>query len=703
MGIRANIRERIENKKYLNEGPLPEFETDGLTITLRELMKGLQTPLPARFEDIADEPQTLAFRAQAVKPGDVCVIIRAAEEAKVKGYSSYTQYKIARENGAKLIIQDKKRFLRAGGREDGMPAILVNDMKFKFMAFVHALRAKQKGTVLQVTGSIGKTTTKDFCGCVAEGNFKTYYNRANPNSLQKIVSHLFKECNKDYEVYIQETGAGYPGSVRLASRMVEADVFILTNVYNHHLQMYHTFDNLFMDKTSADDVMKPDGIIITNFDDENIRKHPFKHTVKSFGIKESNVEYRGINIVQDGENLKFDVLERSTGIVTPISIEILGEHNVYNALAAFAFGRVLGLTGEQIRTNFLNYKTKGVRQKLVNIGGVYIDMDCYNVAEESIMAMLNAGENFDVEEGARKIALVGGENKLGKDVSERSLKFGEELADIDFDKFLFCGRPYDDFASLNRYGDGYSVWQGFKKASKTPCEYCNNLDDMTDFLLKNVRRGDLLMVKGIYQLDQPIAVDRAFGTSFSFGLSNYIENMKTVEEGDYKGSLIEELGAVELTEAPITDGVFETPLSLAGYKVFRIDNRLFLGRKDLRTAIIRKGVKNIGNGAFRNCRNLFILKLPFSLRVIESRAFEDCRKLKVVVLRKGVSHIGDKAFKNCKKLRSIVIPPTVGYIGKNAFEGDDNLVIRCQAGSYAHLYAKENGIKFEVKEEEIDK
>ncbi|MBR6473484.1 MAG: leucine-rich repeat protein, partial [Firmicutes bacterium] len=83
-----------------------------------------------------------------------------------------------------------------------------------------------------------------------------------------------------------------------------------------------------------------------------------------------------------------------------------------------------------------------------------------------------------------------------------------------------------------------------------------------------------------------------------------------------------------------------------------------------------------------------------SLRVIEAEAFESCKALKTVNIKEGLTHIGDEAFKDCKALKEIHIPYSVGMIAEDAFEGDNDLVIHCGKGSYAHEYAIQSGIEF---------
>ena len=696
MLLQGRLLSKYFMKRDVNDIPVT-FGTKGNRITIRELMTALGEEVPERFKYVADEPHRLAVRPQHVKPGDICLIIRAAEDAGFRGFTSKEQYDIAAEKGAFVIVMSKENVRKAKVKETTLPIISVPKLRGKVFKFLWKLRECQKGTVVTITGSIGKTTTKDFCRCMAENQFKTYASFGNSNTIHSLSRHLFEERDSDYEVFIQETGAGYPGSIRFASRIMRPNVFIITNVLNHHMQAYGNFDRLFKDKVSGDEFMDDNGTVIVNFDDKNLKKHKFIHQVKSFGIENENVDYRGTNIRENDGKLMFDVYEKETNTTTPIAIEIYGKHNVFNALAAFALGRVLGLTYEQIQENFSKYKTRGIRQMLVNIGGVNIDMDCYNVAEESIMSMLKIGEDFKLEEGGRKIAVIGGENKLGADLHERSRAFGQKLAKVKFDEFVFCGRDDDtDDLVLKRFGDALDISKGFSEKCDTPYRYLKTIDELTDYLRDNVKRGDLVMLKGIYLLDFPISVDRVFGTSFSYRLSNHRGPESKRRTTGYRYEVIEELGEAAVTRSAVKNGKVIIPSELDEIPVYRVNDEAFKGWKTIKSLVVKDGAKNIGREAFSGCPALKTVKLPKSIMVIEDSAFENCASLTDLTLSEGLNHIGEKAFANCGELTSVRIPESIGMIGSDAFEGDDKLTLICKRGSFAHEYAEENQIKYEL-------
>ena len=638
--------------------------------TLREICNGLGIAVPKKFQSIADEERGLSFRSKRVRKGDICLIIRSGEDFRTKQTPTSEQYKIAIETGASLIIMGKDSFKKAGLDENAFPVILVDNLNKRVAKYIATLRNRQRGKVVMLTGSIGKTTTKDMCGVIAEKYFDAFVNRRNTNTPHQVVKHLFENSLHSYDIYIQECGAGYWGSVGFSAEMLRPDIFILTNIYGHHLQVYKTMENLFSDKSHADMVMPDDGVIITNYDDEMIRAHKFRHKVISFAIDYKDADFVASDIRQDLEFLRFNILEKATGEVTPVSVQILGEHNVYNILAAFIMGRQMGLSNEQLCKALGEYHTTGVRQNLSNVGGVLLNMDCYNVAEESLMSMLKAGEKMQLPEGGRKLALIGGENKLGKTIVERSVNFGRSISDIGFDKILFCGR---EGGSCQKYGDAENVMKGFMESSRIPCELSMDISSMADFLKREARPGDLVMVKGIYNLDMPIAVDQAFGTSYSYGLSVYKEEMKTIKADGCELNLIPTLGRVELVSTKVKDGKLTVPDTAGGYEVFRIAPKMAARNGSVTAVDFGGSVMNIGKSAFEGCKNIRQLVIPGNVKVIEDGAFADCTGLEEVILESGVTHIGPKAFAGCSSLKKVSIPETVGYTADDAFEGCDNL------------------------------
>lgn len=666
-------------------------------VTLGELCDALEVPVPDELAQFSDKKYRVVFKPKLVKPGYIYLCIKAPEDLYIKKENSRDYYRQAIQNGADIIIMGKAQFKKYGLKKKDHPVILLDDTSEQVGKFFAKIRNSSDAKVVMITGSVGKTTTKDLCYALTKDSFKTYASEKNGNTVFRSANHMYRFYGRNgNQLLIQESGAGRRGSVRLASEILTPDIFVLTNVYKHHFQVYKTMENLFEDKTSPDDNIRGNGVVVTNFDDEKIRNHPFKHKVISFGIDCADVDYRAVNVRQETEYLCFDIYERATDTAIPVKVRLLGAHNAYNVTAAFIVAKRLGVPEDVIQRRLADYSTEGVRQNLRNVGGVYIDMDCYNVAEESIMTMLKSGEDFPVNDGCKRIALIGGENKLGDNVRRRSLDFGQKLGAVKFDSFLFCGTDSDKESELNKYGDAKSICKGFTSVSDTQCELCTDLASMAKYLESNVAAGDLLMVKGIYLLDMSLAVDMAFGTSYSFDLSYYLKEMVSVNADGFASNRIPRFDRLEITGAEIKDGTLNIPDELAGYPVFRIKSSTFEKKNELVSLDLGNSVMNIGERAFALCSHLETVVIPDSVKVIEDGAFAYCKALKSITIGSGVTHIGADAFAGCTSLEKIIIPPSVMKIGDNAIPTGADIVVVCEDGSCAFDYASENNIKFEL-------
>ena len=654
--------------------------------TLREICTLMGIELPERFNDIADEKnENLTLTEKSLRPGGI--IFNLFEGINVKSMINRAVAK-----GAKVIFLDREDFEASGLKLEDYPCILMENKVEQVGNVFATMRDMFDAKVVSITGTVGKTTAKRFCDEIVSKEFNTYVSPGNTNSYMATAEHIFERLSDDQEVFIQETGAASINSVRKAARMLKPNAFILLNVTKHHMNHYGTFENLFEDKSCTDDYLQDGGVVITNYDDEAIAAHQFKHKVITFGITtDKEVDYRATNIVQNREMLEFDV-EHKAG-VTHVKINILGKHNAYNALAAFALARWLGISTQRIVEHFAAYRSFGIRQNLQNIGGHYLYMDCYNVCEASILATTDAFLDFPMVEGGRKIAVIGGENKLGDYAKEISTRIGSRLGETDMDEILFFGTDKKDIDSINKYGDAYSMMEGIQGSGKEGCQVFTDLNRLVDYLKATVKKGDVVIFKGIYLLDMAVVADKVFGSAFSYDYEYYYSRAIPLQEGDFYGHVISVFGEAEITNVENAKGKVTILDSCAGYPVHRIGRRCFIRNENITAIDFGKSVKNIGQGAFFKCTGLTNLTIPGNVKVIERGAFRMCTGLKTVTLEEGVEHLGQNCFRATESLEEIRIPNSVTAIENDVFKNSDSVVIICESGSYAETYARENNIR----------
>jgi len=356
-------------------------------MTIQEMCQIMELPLPAHMQNKKQIKIThIALIASHIKEGSayfVCV-----DEPNVSKI-----LKQAMKNKVSVIFIPEKAFRASHLNENSYPVIFTDNWLKRLSMLYSAIRCSYRARTVAITGTVGKTTTKEFMSAVIGKEQKLFCNNGNRNSFLTVAKHITEDLTDEYDTYIQEIGAGTPQSIEKSGAMLNPDYFVILNVKKHHLNTYKTFDSLFADKTSVDKHMPAHGIIIANYDDEALASHSFTHPVISFGIHtKENVKYRASNISEKGGVLSFDILSETE--TYSLSINILGKHNVYNAMAAFILAKELSIPTEKIINNLALYQTSGIRQNYQNTGGYHLYVDCYNVAFDSILAGIHTIEDF---------------------------------------------------------------------------------------------------------------------------------------------------------------------------------------------------------------------------------------------------------------------------------------------------------------------
>lgn len=679
--VRRNSAEYREFREHL-------IQRGNKQLSLREICTLMGIDVPYKFRHIADEKnQNLSVSEAGLRVGGIMFLV--FEDIDMKQWLD-NMVKI----GAKVIFVDRKAyFRRARLWFRNYPVIFLDDIIEQVGAVFSTIKAMNQVKTIAMTGSVGKTTTNKLCNSIIAKEYNVVTNKGNLNSYKSIANHIFSDLTSETEVYIQEVGAANINSVRKAGCMLRPDAFILLNVEKHHMNHYKTFENLFDDKTSMDDYLAEDGVVIANFDDEGIASHQFKHRVISFGIDtEKDVDYRAANIVQNRDVLELDVLH--DGKTTHMKLHVFGKYNAYNALAAFAVSRWMKIPETKIVEHIASYHAAGIRQSFQNIGGRYLYVDCYNACEASIIATANAFNEFELDEENRKIGYITGENALGDYARETSLRIGRGLGESKLDEIVCVGTDKTDEASINDFGDVAALLEGIRQTGEMESQILTDVDAIAEHIRKNVNVGDLAIFKGLDTLDMTVALDKALGTGFSYDYRYYTLRTVDIEEGDYKGRVIEVMGESELLGVDNLGAKLVIPDEFAGYPVFRIGKRIFKDKWQIREIDFGSSVKNIGKGAFYNCSGLETLRIPGNVKVIERGAFRSCENLKSVVMEDGVTHIGQNAFRANSKLEKVFIPKTVLNIETDAFKYSNGVTIICEKGSYAETYAVANSIEY---------
>ena len=361
---------------------------------------------------------------------DVCGSLFVA--LKGQNFDGHDFVKTAIENGAKAILVDSN-FKKDVGN---ILVLKAKDMPKTLMQIANYYRNMLKITVVGITGSVGKTSTKDMIACVLSEQYKVIKTPENLNNEIGVFSTIMSAGYKD-EIAVIEMGMCNLGEIELLSCGVEPDIAVITKIGVTHIESLKTRENIFKAKMEITRGLKLNGLLVLNADDDylkNVKSTEFK--VMFYGIRNEHADVWG-------SEAKFNELTGTEFYVNTNMAKIkaflpaLGEHNVSNALAAYCVGKELKMTDEQIINGFKNYVSSGARQKLVEKdGGTYV-LDYYNANPDSVKAAVQT--LCTTAKSCKKIFIFADMNELGSISDSAHKEIGEFMAKMNVDVLLCVG------------------------------------------------------------------------------------------------------------------------------------------------------------------------------------------------------------------------------------------------------------------------
>ncbi len=297
---------------------------------------------------------------------------------------------------------------------DKYAIIVVDDVLLALERIAFALKNEMDCLTVGITGSVGKTTTKEFVYAVLKEHYKTYKTAGNHNSVIGMPISVI-EMPRDTEAAVFEMGMSGVGEIASMTRAARPNIAIITTVGTSHIEMLGSRENICLAKMEIAEGLCENGTLVLNGDEPLLVSADKKgHRVIYVGIENRNADYRALNIRTGINKTTFDLLCGGR-IYSNIELPVMGHHNVYAALFAFAVGRLCHMDGEEIRRGLLSYKSVGMRQNIYQLGGITLIEDCYNASPESMRSALDVLSQLSEQKGgARTAALLGDMLELGE-------------------------------------------------------------------------------------------------------------------------------------------------------------------------------------------------------------------------------------------------------------------------------------------------
>ena len=679
-GFRDLMKAETEKKRAdLNalaeiERSLPRIRRVDKIITVGTIVDVIGATLPEKYAYIKDfSVGRIAARPFHHKPGDV--YIRWQPHTDPNDADTYERrVKEARKSTLKaakidMFIVSYKDF------NLDVPHVVVENAMEAHIAVGTYLRKQHDVRCVAITGSIGKTSTKDMLAEVMKLQYTTVKSEKNENIHSKI-SLALQRITSDCEVYIQELGGGRPGGASRHSRMVLPEATVVTNIGDAHIgNFYGDQVALMKNKLHIIDGMPEDGIIYLNGDDPLLATAEPGCTKILYAVHNKNADYYADNIVVQGNCTYFDIVHGDHRV--PACVNVPGEHNVLNAVCSFAIGKQFGIPEDMIVKGLGNFTTHGIRQNVVNACGMRLFFDCYNASSGSVESSIKTLLDIEIPEHGRRIAVVGDITGLG-DLAESTHK---EIA------YTLIENPADIYIF---YGSNTKFTYEIVKEHGFEAYYTSDYEELCNMLAKKAKPGDAVMAKGSSKMKLEYAFDRAFGTRSFDGAM--------LEEGVYLrthvGGVSYNLFKTHATAIRPTQNKRNVTVK-AKIGTVAVEAIATTFQSDMmETLVLPNTIRHIGTRAFDGSKNLQKVDGLTNVKYIGRAAFRGCSSLTVLELPNTLTHIGSEAFNGCTALKKLHLPGSVAQIGEKAFENCPDLQITCEAGSYAEAYLKENQIAY---------
>ena len=337
--------------------------------------------------------------------------------------------------------------------------------------------------VVAVTGSNGKTTTKDMIALVLSEKYKVLKTQGNLNNEIGLPLTLLG-LEDDHEVAVVEMGMNHLGEIHRLAEIAKPNIGIITNIGVSHIQNLGTRENILKAKMEIFDFFTSEDNAILNGDDEYLSKItgelPFQ--IKYYGTKDiAGIRAENISLLGE-QGISYDL--KIGDKMYPIEISIPGKHNVYNSLAAAAVGNLMGIGLPDIAKSLKSYRSGDMRLNIFSIdNNIKVIDDVYNASPDSMKAAIEILK--DLGEG-RKIAILGDMLELGDYSQKAHTEVGETVAHKGIDILITVGKEskFIGAGARNCAMDNQSIIH----------LECNK--DVIEYLDTFIEQGDKILVKG---------------------------------------------------------------------------------------------------------------------------------------------------------------------------------------------------------------
>jgi UDP-N-acetylmuramoyl-tripeptide--D-alanyl-D-alanine ligase len=439
--------------------------------------------------------QGYSIDSRSVQPGELFFAVKGE---RLDGHD-YVCEALHKGAGAAIVRKDQ---LARYAVKTGL--IAVEDTLLALQTLAACVRRKWKRSLIGITGSAGKTTTKEAIAHLLSTRFRVLKSEGNFNNHFGLPLMLLK-LEPEHEVAVIEMGMSHPGEITALAKLAQPDTGVVTCVAPVHLEFFDSVASIARAKYELVASLPPHGTAVLNADDPYVCQfgRNFHGKVVTFGLK-SAADVRAENVQPKGtEGSMFDLV--TAGCRERVFLPLVGNHSIYNALAAAAVVLERGFTPSEAAAGMSSLKPAEKRGQIVEIAGVTVINDSYNSNPRALDAMVDALATMPAE---RRIVVAGEMLELGPTGPELHRSSGEHMAARGIDILIGVRGLAKEMVDAAR-------------TKGMVAEFVTTSEEAGDWLARHTRPGDAVLLKASRGVKLERALERWKDASQKSGLSNH--------------------------------------------------------------------------------------------------------------------------------------------------------------------------------------
>lgn len=432
---------------------------------------------------VAPEDAQIAFRgaradSRKIKEGQLFVALKAERD----GHDFATA---AMQNGAAAVLGERPI--------EGLPVLVTKNALSALGAIAKGWREHLAAKVIGITGSVGKTTTKEMTAAVLQSALKTTKTEENFNNNIGLPMTLL-DIPEDGEAAVVEMGMNHFGELSYLTSLAQPDVAVITNIGTMHIEHLGSRQGILKAKLEILEGLREGGTVIFNGDEPLLREAEIPYKPVFFGI-DTDCDLRAADVEYKEGCVTFRAVGLGADFTVTVPAE--GKHHVYDALAAIAVGLTCRVPAQKIAAALSGFENTGNRQKIFEKDGYTVIADCYNAGPESMEAALQILSSK--QSAGRKIAVLGDMLELGMITQAAHFSLGQKTAAAADMVFAYGPNSMRVVAGAIDAG---------MPEEDARC-YDSHASLLAD-LRRNARKGDILLFKGSHGMHMEQVMEQFF-------------------------------------------------------------------------------------------------------------------------------------------------------------------------------------------------